>query len=149
MKSLDLQSFKNKGNAVVQHAGIVSKITDKVITVALEGNVHCEACNVKAACGVSESNTKEIEIPNGNISFQILENVTVLMQKQLGLKAVFWAYVFPFILMFGVLLLASNFFSEWIAGLASILILVPYYIALYLKIHFFKNAFKISIVKNN
>ena len=79
--------------------------------------------------------------------FKINERVDVILKKALGLKAVFWAYVFPFILMFSTLIIASGFLKEWLAGLISLVILVPYYLILYLLKKTLKSAFKTSILK--
>ena len=129
------------------HSGVISKITGDSVIVSLEQNVHCESCRAKSACGISESNTKDIEILNSNDSFSINEHVKVVLKKALGLKAVFWAYVFPFILMFSTLLVASIFLKEWIAGVLSLFVLLPYYITLYIFKNTLKSAFKISILK--
>ncbi|WP_166960962.1 SoxR reducing system RseC family protein [Yeosuana marina] len=129
------------------HSGVISKITGDSVIVSLEQNVHCESCRAKSACGISESNTKDIEIINSNDSFSINEHVKVVLKKALGLKAVFWAYVFPFILMFSTLLIASSFLKEWMAGILSLGILLPYYITLYFLKNTLKSAFKISILK--
>lgn len=129
------------------HSGIISKITGDSIIVSLEQNIHCESCRAKASCGISESNTKDIEIQNTTDSFKVNETVTVILEKALGLKAVFWAYVFPFILMFTTLIITSVFLKEWLAGIVSLFILIPYYLTLYLLKNVFKTAFKISIIK--
>lgn len=138
----------------MEHSGEIARITKSTITVALQGNINCEGCKAKAACGVSESNAKEIEIENNYYSnnqilkgFKLNEQVTVLMKEELGLKAVFWAYVFPFILMIVILLVTSLFLTEWQAGLLSLLVLAPYYISLYFLNPFFKKRFKVSILK--
>ena len=129
------------------HSGVISKITGDSVIVSLEQNIHCESCRAKASCGISESNTKDIEIQNPNESFNVNETVTVVLKKTLGLKAVFWAYVFPFILMFASLVLTSLFLKEWLAGLVSLFISIPYYLTLYLLKNTLKSAFKISIIK--
>ncbi len=149
MTQLDLDSYKNKTNNLVKHEGVVSRISDKKITISLKGNVNCEGCKAQSACGVSESNDKEIEIINSNQSFKINEPVDVLLKRELGLKAVFWAYVFPFILMFVVLIIASFFFKEWIAGLLSLFVLIPYYFMLFVLKDKFQKAFQVSILKFN
>ena len=136
---------KNKDTFI--HAGFVSKINSDSIIVTLEQNIHCEACHVKGTCGVSESSTKEIEVLNSGDLFKINEHVDVILKKTLGLKAVFWAYVFPFILMFFTLIIASNFFKEWLAGLLSLFILIPYYVMLYFLKTSLKGVFKISVLK--
>jgi len=149
MEKLDLNSFKSQGQNTINHEGIISKISNGVLTVSLKGNINCEACNAKAACGVSESNSKEIEIETNNSSFQLNEQVEVILAKQLGLKAVFWAYVFPFVLVLVVLFVSSNFLKEWQAGLIALFVLAPYYFTLYVLKNLFKKTFKVSILKNN
>ena len=149
MEKLDLNSYKNQDQNTINHEGIISKISNGVLTVSLKGNINCEACNAKAACGVSESNSKEIEIETNNSSFQLNEQVEVILAKQLGLKAVFWAYVFPFVLVLVVLFVSSNFLKEWQAGLIALFVLAPYYFTLYVLKNLFKKTFKVSILKNN
>jgi sigma-E factor negative regulatory protein RseC len=146
MNQLDLDSYKTKKDTI-KHEGIVSKISRDTITISLKGNVNCEGCKAQSACGVSESNDKEIEIESPTQSFFLNESVDVVLNRELGLKAVFWAYVFPFILMFLVLILTSLFLKEWIAGLVSLFVLVPYYLMLYVLKDTFKKAFQVSILK--
>lgn len=136
-------------NDTFVHSGFVSKISGQTITVNLEQNIHCESCRAKSSCGISESNTKEVEILNYKDSFKISEEVNVVLKKTLGLKAVFWAYIFPFILMFFTLIIASGFLEDLLAGLLSLFILIPYYLMLYFQKDKFKKVFQISILKNN
>jgi len=131
------------------HRGIVSKILDDKFIVSLKGNVNCEGCKAKSACGVSESNDKEIEVSKTVQSFNLNEEVDVVLKRELGLKAVFWAYFFPFILMVFTLLISSGFVKEWISGLISLFILIPYYIILYFLQENFRKVFKVSIFKIN
>lgn len=138
----------------MKHSGAISKITGSTITVALDGNINCEGCKAKAACGASESPNKTVEIERQELSesknggsFRLHETVDVRMQAELGLKAVFWAYIFPFILMLFVLIIASAFVSEWQAGLFSLAILIPYYGIIHYLNPVFKKKFKISIQK--
>ena len=148
MTQLDLDSYKTKKDTI-KHEGIVSKVSNNAITISLKGNVNCEGCKAQSACGVSDSNDKEIEIENPTQSFQLNETVDLVLNRELGLKAVFWAYVFPFILMFLVLILTSLFLKEWVAGLVSLFVLVPYYFMLFVLKDTFKKAFQISILKFN
>ena len=147
MEQLDLESYKKGDIKEITHTGVISKISSNKITVALKGNVNCEGCKAQSACGVSDSNDKEIEVVNTSQSFQLNEPVNVLLKRELGLKAVFWAYVFPFILMMVVLVTASFFVQEWIAGLLSLFTLLPYYFMLYVLKDSFQKAFQVSILK--
>jgi sigma-E factor negative regulatory protein RseC len=142
-----ISQLKNKDTFV--HSGFVSKISGKTITVNLEQNIHCDSCRAKSACGISESNTKKVEVVNTVDSFKINEEVNVILKKALGLKAVFWAYIFPFILMFFTLILASSFLGELWAGLLSLFVLIPYYLVLYFLKSTLKSAFQISILKHS
>lgn len=138
---------ESTANNTFVHAGKISKIGRNSIIVSLKDNVHCESCRAKGTCGVADSGSKEIEIQRSETSFQLHENVNVVLKKELGLKAVFWAYVFPFMLMLLTLLITSGFLKEWIAGLLSLSILLPYYAILYVLKDVLKESFKISILK--
>ncbi len=129
------------------HSGVISKKSNGSLIVSLDENVHCESCRAKSTCGISESGSKEVEIPNSGQSFTLNEPVNVVLKKGLGLKAVVWAYIFPFLLMVGTLIGSSLFLKEWMAGIVSLLILIPYYLLLYILRNTFKKTFKISVVK--
>lgn len=146
---IDLNNYKNQSNSdnYIEHQGTVSKIGGSSLTVSLQGNVHCEGCKAQSACGVSESNDKEIEVPI-NDAYRINEPVTILMQKQLGMRAVFWAYLFPFILLVSVLFISVNFVEEWLSGVLALAILIPYFLVLYLTKSLFKKAFQVTVLKN-
>ncbi|WP_411893274.1 SoxR reducing system RseC family protein [Winogradskyella sp. A2] len=137
--------LKNRNTFV--HAGIISKINSDSVVITLEQNIQCESCQVKGSCGLSELSTKKVEAHDLENSFRINEKVLVTLKKITGLKAVFWAYVFPFILMVFTLVITSSLLKEWLAGLLALFVLIPYYALLY----FLKNkliaTFKISVLK--
>lgn len=140
-----LSELANKNTFV--HYGIISKIVGNSITVNLEQNIHCESCRAKGTCGISDSETKEVEVTNSNDTFKTNERVCVVLKKALGFKAILWAYIIPFTLMFATLIVSSNFLKEWVAGILSLLVLLPYYLILYFFKNTFKSIFKISILK--
>ncbi len=148
MEHHELNSLQTTHNKSVFHEGIVTKISSEKITIALKGNINCEGCKAKMACGASESPDKEVEVFNNSSQIQLNESVTIQLNRSLGLRAVFIAYVLPFILMMLVLLISSEFAKEWIAGLLSILVLIPYYSILFLMKNSFKETFKFSILKS-
>ncbi|WP_100611061.1 SoxR reducing system RseC family protein [Confluentibacter lentus] len=140
-----LSELTNKNTFV--HYGIISKIVGDSITVNLEQNIHCESCHAKGTCGISDSETKKIEVTNPNDTFKTKERVCVVLKKTLGLKAILWAYIIPFTLMFATLIISSNILKELAAGILSLLVLLPYYLILYFFKNTFKSIFKISILK--
>lgn len=133
---------------IYSHQGVVSRIDGDSVVVSLDGNVHCETCRAKGACGISDSPSREVEILDSGGSYRLNEPVQVVLKRDLGHKAVFWAYVFPFLLMLLTLLGASLFYAEWVAGVLSVLVLVPYYLMVYVLRNYFRSTFRISIVRN-
>lgn len=130
-----------------KHLGCITRIQDHAVFVTLTQNVHCDSCQVKSACGVSESRSNEIEIQNPKGQFSPNEEVQVILRKGVGLNAVFWAYLFPFIILMTVLLTASAFLPEWQAGLLALGFLAPYYVVVHRLNAYFKQKLRISIVK--
>ena len=149
MEKLDFKNHKTFSKEGIKHEGYISNIENNLLTVSLKGNINCEGCKAQSACGVSESNDKEIEIIDNIQGFKLNDTVDVVLEKSLGLKAVFWAYVFPFILIILTLIITTKFLKEWIAGLVSLFILIPYYFLLFVLKDTFQKAFRISIFKNN
>ncbi len=133
----------------ISHLGIVLKISKDSIEVAIEGNVHCEACHAKSACGVSDAENKIVVVKNEDSSIVLHEQVHVLMNTSLGLKAVFYGYVLPFILLFVVLFVASVYIKEWQAGLLALFVLIPYYLILYFNEQTLKKTFSMRILKQH
>ncbi|HIP48956.1 MAG TPA: Fis family transcriptional regulator [Lutibacter sp.] len=144
---MDNTNIETNYNEGISHPGIVSKISKDSVEIAILGNVHCDACNAKSACGVSETETKIVEVPNIDNSFEINQQVEIVMQNSLGLKAVFYGYVLPFILLFVVLFVSSIYLKEWQAGLLALFVLLPYYSILYFNEKTLKKTFSISVLK--
>jgi sigma-E factor negative regulatory protein RseC len=138
--------FKTAEEEAFVHTGVVSEMTGSSIIIALDENVHCETCSAKGACGVTDSVNKTVEVIDPEGSFKLNQPVEVILKKDLGQKAVFWAYIFPFLLMLATLLTTSLFLKEWMAGLLSLLILVPYYATVYALKNYFRKTFKISVL---
>lgn len=143
-------SSVNEGDgerSMIQHDGVVSSIVNGEAIVSLIDNISCEGCKAKGACGVSESNDKQLTVPVGTQDVQAGQQVTLNLRKGLGLKAVFWAYVFPFVLMVLTLVVCSVWTSELVAGLASMAVLLPYYLLLAYLTPVFKKKFQVSLSK--
>ena len=147
MNDKGLNNSNTIGSDFIKHDAVVSKVTKDSVSVFIGGNVDCTACNAKAACGVSESQDKKVEIFNVDALYIENERVTLIMKKSLGLKAVLYAYVFPFFILLTTLLIGVSFLSEWLAGLLSICILIPYYLVIYLSNNFLQREFSFSLLK--
>lgn len=130
------------------HSGVVTRIAGKSVFVSLDPNLHCASCHAKGACGVPEAGPREVEITEPDGQYELNEPVSVILKKDLGNKALFWAYLFPFLLMTLTLFAASAFLPEWMAGVLSLGILIPYYLGVALLKNQFRKTFRISIQRS-
>lgn len=109
----------------------------------------CSSCHAKGACSTADIQEKEIEINQFVNAYSPGQEVILAFGYSKGYAAVFYGYLLPFILVLAVLI-SFNVLSgnELAGGLASLVILVPYYLILYLFRHKMKKVFKIEIEEN-
>ena len=75
---------------------------------------------------------KIIDIYESGKDYKTGEVVNVIMRQSLGYKAMLLAYGLPFLLVLAALIiLTSLHVNELIAGLGSLSLLIPYYLAIY------------------
>lgn len=132
-------SIKHKGkvNSIGPHHYFVSIITESA----------CSACSVKGACNVSVMTEEVLEIPKEpDTAYSVGDEVNVIMEKSLGPKAVLLGYIVPFLLLLATLIISLGLFKdEGLAGLASVAIVIPYYLLLYLFRERLKKTFTFRI----
>ena len=127
-------------NARVSHEGTVIKVADGKVSVKIEVKSACSACHARSMCSVSELSEKVIEALSAE-SVSVGDSVVVEMEEKFGLKAVFYVFFIPFVLMASTLFVSANFVSEALAALFSLLILVPYALLLMLLKPYFAKQF--------
>ncbi len=129
------------------HQGIVVADDGDKIIVKVVSQSACAACHAKGMCNMTEMSEKSIEVPkSGQRNLKPGDAVTIAMRESLGTTAVLFAYLMPFL----IVIIALFFFSyisgsEWIAGLLSLGMLLPYYFGLHLLRHRFKKVFSFEI----
>jgi sigma-E factor negative regulatory protein RseC len=79
---------------------------------------------------LGDSKAKEVEILASTMKLESGDEVIVKINSASGYKAVVFLYLVPFVLMILSLLLMSRF-DEGVAGLTSLLILIPYFSLLF------------------
>lgn len=123
----------------IEHTGIVQKISDNKITVGIISESACASCHAKGACTMADIKEKNIEITRFHDSFCIGQRVRVVGRLSQGVKATFWGYILPFVIVI-LTLIISGFFTEneGVRGVLALGILVPYYFILFL----FRNKMK-------
>ncbi|PKP22781.1 MAG: Fis family transcriptional regulator [Bacteroidetes bacterium HGW-Bacteroidetes-21] len=118
-------------NAVIQHLGIVSETIGSLIKVNIQASSACSACHAKSACGMGDHQDKIIDINDSEGHYEKGEQVMVKMEQSLGLKAVFFGYLLPFIVLLLTLIISLQLTEkEGLSGLIALFILAPYYFIL-------------------
>ena len=121
-------------NGNLEHKGIVLSINGERIDVSILSESACATCKVKSACGMSETEETVVSIFTHDApAYRVGEQVVVSVTRNMGLRAVFLAYVVPFlVLLVSLLVLLEAGLSEAAAGLISLGVLALYYIVLWL-----------------
>ncbi len=127
------------------HTGTIKTIVDQVAQVVIDDNLDCAACSIKGSCSVINSNKDILKINVDKTGFKTGEKVEIIMSSQMAFFALFWAYIFPFIILISGVIVLSFYVDEGIAGLISILILIIYYLMLFLYRKYFNKRFNLKI----
>ena len=111
----------------IEHDGIVIKVADTYIIVAIQNQSACAACHSKGACGLSEVTQKNITAEKPNTNVKVGDKVIVSASTGNAMLSVLLAYI---IVILTLLVLAG--FSEVMAATLSLLTMAIYFITLYL-----------------
>lgn len=132
----------------ISHPGIIKEIKDNSLVVSIISTSGCASCQLKGACSASETTEKEVEVAkNTHQHYQRHQKVVVAMRKGMGMRAVWWAYILPFLLLLTSLFTLNYYLgNEGLAGLISLAILVPYYVLLHLSNKKLKRQFNFFII---
>jgi sigma-E factor negative regulatory protein RseC len=131
-----------------EQRGIIESVNDKRIIVRIDRGSACGHCGAQGLCNLAESTERSIEVNNSTQTFYVGEWVRVTMSRSMGNKAILLGYLIPFILLISTLLILSAYgLPDWIAGLVSLSILIPYYIILYITRERLRRTFSFSIHK--
>ncbi len=131
----------------VTHPGVVSKIEGNSIDVSIIVSSACVSCEIKGACTVSEVEKKSVIISvDDPENYKINQHVHVEMQQSQGTWAVLLGYIFPFIvLLISLIIFINTGMDQGMAGLISILLLIPYYLVIYLIRNYIGSKFSYTI----
>ncbi len=130
----------------ITHTGIVKKLSERKVVVGIINESACAGCHAKGACTAADMQDKEVEIYSFNQQYQIGQHVTIVGKTTQGFKALFLAYLLPFLLVLAVLIVSTILnIPEGKAGLSALGILIPYYVTLYLLRNTIKKSFEFEI----
>ena len=127
--------------------GKIIKIKDNKITVRINSCSACAGCSAKNFCTLSENKSKDIEITGAkNDKYHVGDKVFVHIDISHGFKAVILSYVLPLVLMLSTLVIMSCLqYSDFICGISSIIVLIPYYFGLFFSRNKTKSGFEFKI----
>ena len=129
----------SKANSVIEHTGIVAERQGNKLLVTITQMAACAGCHARSACGAADMSEKQIEAITNDDTIKVGENVIIYGQRQLGMKAVFLAFVLPFFILIATLcILQRTALHEALRGTLSLVTLIPYYSIL----SFFKDKLK-------
>lgn len=138
-----MSNYKN----IIEHPGRIDQVDDTKIHVTILSQSACSTCHSKAMCNVSEMEEKVVEIVKSkNINYEVGEQVTIFMKKSLGTKAVFYGYLYPFlVVLVSLIILSAITGNEGLSGLISLGLLVPYYYIIFLLKDKLSKTFEFSL----
>jgi sigma-E factor negative regulatory protein RseC len=118
--------------SLIEHTGYIEKVFSGHIQVRIINESACASCHAKGACNAADMKEKIIDVNAvGYFDLKPGQKVIIQGQKSLGLKASFLAYILPFILVFITLFTCYSITqNEAISGIASLAILIPYFIGI-------------------
>ena len=117
----------------IQHKGYIEDITEEGARVKFISESACAACHAKGVCSAADMEDKEVLVEGIDKSLKVGDQVNITMSASQGSRAVLLGYVYPFFI-FLISLLALNAVGmhELRAGLLSLSVLIPYYLAIYI-----------------
>ncbi len=132
---------------MIQHRATVKEITQGTYRVEYLADMSCSSCVAKGFCAAGAGEERSVTVEDAPGKYRAGEEVKLIISQKTGYKALFFGYVFPFIIVFISLIILSNLFNELAAGLLSILTLGPYFLILFIYRKKLQNTFKLSLEK--
>ncbi|MCL2560811.1 MAG: SoxR reducing system RseC family protein [Rikenellaceae bacterium] len=133
----------------IVHEGIVKEIMGNMVVVAVEQNCACGSCRVKSLCGLGERGENEVAVYDRDAErYSVGETVVVAIGTAMGMKAVLWAYIMPFLLMLATLLITKELgATELVSGLLTLGAVGGYYACLWFARHKMEREIVFKIMK--
>lgn len=128
----------------IAHLGIVTGRSGLKAEIRLIQPASCHSCQIKEFCGVTDDERSRFEVSDSTLC--IGDHVSVQVSPASGFKATFWAYIFPFCLMFAVIAAGTALrLPEAPLAAAALLLLVPYFLLLRVFRHHFARHIHLHI----
>lgn len=117
----------------IKHSGVVCSVGDGCVDVRIIQASACSSCKVASRCNSAESKVKTVRVNVSDASaYAVGDTVTVGANLSVGIRASFYAYLLPLLLMVATLVAVVLITgSEGAAAFSAVGVLIPYYIMLW------------------
>ena len=117
-----------------RHEGVIDSIEGQKVTVRILQVAACSGCQASRICRAAESKEKLVDVNmTGAEKLSVGQTVTVVAGERMGITAVLLAFGLPLLLLLVALIAAVAVTgSEKVAAIASLAVLIPYYVILFL-----------------
>lgn len=130
----------------IEHDGIVKQVEGNHVKVQIMSMSACASCHANGACSAADMQDKEVDVISESGSFEPGQQVVIIGSRSQGLKATWWAYVLPLVLVVTTLAVTFTYSGdENLAGALALLVLVPYFLMMYLAGKAMKKTFSFSV----
>ena len=134
----------------IKHQGIVENINGTHLQVRIVQTSACASCSIKGHCSSADTKEKLIDVIDESSSYQPGDRVWVTGELSMGVMAVLFAFIFPFlILIISLFVFMAIWNDELRSALCSLALLVPYYYILWLNKSRLGKKFSFSIKPMN
>lgn len=133
----------------IRHAGTVESVGQGSIVVRILQASACASCEAARLCRSSENKEKLIDVPvGGSVQYHVGQQVVIEAPLNTGLKAVWWAYVYPLVfLMLTVMVAYLLGANEPTIALLGLLSVVSAMLTLYVRRDRLRRQFMFTIVQ--
>lgn len=135
----------------IRHQGIVENIKGSHLQVRIIQTSACAACSVKGHCNSADTKEKLIDVMDINAaSYQPGDHVWIIGELSMGVMAVLFAFIFPFlVLVISLFVFMTIWSDELLSALCSLALLIPYYYIMWLNRSRLGKKFSFSIKPMN
>ena len=136
---------------ITTHQGIVTSVREGCVSVQIHVVSACATCEAHSHCGFADSKDKimDIDTPQWE-QYHEGDRVTVAVNSNRGLQAVFIAYIVPtllFLTTFLVTLCVLHLSDGWVA-LITLAVIALYALVLYLRRQHLQQRFTMTLTPN-
>ena len=120
-------------SGTIRQSATVIRVDATQIEVEVCRPEACAACKAKSVCSEGGGQGKRMTLANDGQGYQLGEQITLVMRRSAGLKAVVIAYLVPVILVVAALLVFQTVqIKETVAAISTLVLLGLYFLVIQL-----------------